>query len=141
MTKTNYAIPTNPIMNLMYYANRPVPSIEFHYIMNMSRDAFFQQIKHGFIPIHYKLEPTATVPSIFYSKSDWLYNNRHLLETMSVEEFLLQGSHVDFIFREKGNSVDIDAYFEKVYDLAVLLRRDTCPLRLLHQLWNLNGII
>jgi hypothetical protein len=60
---------------------------------------------------------------------------------MSVDDFLQMGSHVDFIFREKGNSVDIDAYFEKVYDLAVLLRRDTCPLRLLHQLWNLNGII
>jgi hypothetical protein len=86
MTKTNYAIPTNPIMNLMYYANRPVPSIEFHYIMNMSRDAFFQQIKHGFIPIHYKLEPTATVPSIFYSKSDWLYAFGHSERPKGVHE-------------------------------------------------------
>lgn len=141
MTKAKYTIPQNHIMSLMHFANHTVPSLEFHYIMNMSRDAFLQQIKHGFIPIHYTLEPVATVPSVFYSKTDWLYNNRHLLETMSVEEFLLQGSHVDFIFREKGKPVDIDAYLEKVYDLAVLLRRDTCPLRLLHQLWNLNGII
>lgn len=141
MATPNCAIPQSPIMSLMHFANRHVPSLEFHYIMNMSRDAFFQQIKHGFIPIHYTLEPVDTVPSVFYSKTDWLYNNRHLLETMSVEEFLLQGSHVDFIFREKGKAVDVDSYLENVYDLAVILRRDTCPLRLLHQLWNLDGII
>jgi hypothetical protein len=125
----------------MHFANRPAPSFEFHYIMNMSRDAFVQQIKAGFIPIHYRLDPVSTIPSVFYNKMDWLYNNRHLLETMSVEEFLLQGSHVDFIFRETAKTVDIDAYLEKVYDLSLILRKDTCSLRLLHQLWNLKGII
>lgn len=136
-----YSIPQNTVIHLMHFANRPVPSIEFHYIMNLSRDAFFQQIKHGFIPIHYTLEPVETVPSVFYSKADWLYNNRHLLETMSVEEFLLEGSHIDFIFREHGKAIDLDTYFENVVDLARIFRRDRCKLRLFHRLWNLNGII
>jgi hypothetical protein len=125
----------------MHYSNRPAPSLEFHYIMNMSRETFIQQINHGFIPIHYILEPATTVPSVFYNKIDWLYNNRHLLETMNVEEFLRQGSHVDFIFRENGKPVNIDSYFEILHDLAGTFRRETGALRLLHQLWNLNGII
>ena len=137
----HYPIPTRPIMNLMHFANRPVPSLGFHYIMNMSRDAFLQQIKHGFIPIHYTLEPVSTVPSIFYNKKDWLYNNRHLLETMSVEEFLLQGSHIDFIFREKAKPVDLDAYLETLCHLAGAFQKETCALRFFYQLWNLNGIV
>jgi len=137
----HYPIPPNNIMSLMYYANRPVPSLEFHYIMNMSREVFLQQIKHGFIPVHYTLEPASTIPSIFYNKTDWLYNNRHLLETMSVEEFLLQGSHIDFIFREKGKPVELDMYMETLYDLAGAFQKETCALRFFHQLWNLNGIV
>ena len=133
--------PSHSIMTLMNCANRPVPSMEFHYIMNMSKDVFLQQIKQGFIPLHYQLEPVSTIPSVFYNKTDWLYNNRHLLETMSLEDFLNQGIHVDFIFREHAKAVNVDLYLETIGDLARTIRKETCELRLLHHLWNLNGII
>lgn len=136
-----FMIPSTP-MNLMYFANRPIPSMEFHYIMNMTRETFMQQIKHGFLPLHYTLERGASpIPSVFYSKTDWFYNNRHLLETMSIDDFLSQGSHVDFIFREKAKAVDLELYLENMRDLAGIFSRDTCSLRLFHQLWNLDGLI
>jgi len=134
--------PPNHVMNLMSIANRQVPSLEFHYVMNMTRDHFVHQIKNGFIRIHYTPTPACTVPSVFYNKMDWLYNNRHLLETMSLDDFLLQGPHIDFIFRENGKPVDLDTYLETFYDLAGAIRKDACfSSRLFHQLWNLNGIV
>lgn len=138
---TNCFLPPSHVMNLMNYANRPAPSLEFHYVMNMTRDHFVHQIKNGFIRIHYTLGPVCTVPSVFYNKMDWLYNNRHLLETMSVEEFMLQGSHIDFIFRENGKPVDLDDYLNTLHDLAGALQKDACSLRFFHQLWNLNAIL
>ena len=136
-----YAV-SNYTLNLMNCANRPAPSLEFHYIMNMSRDVFLTHLKSGYIPpVHYFVEPGTTIPSVFYSKEDWWYNNRHLLETMSMDDFLRLGSHIDFIFREHGKHVDIDSYLENIHDIIGVTRPPCVSLRFLHQLWNLNGII
>jgi hypothetical protein len=136
-----YAL-SNCTLNLMNRANRPTPSLEFHYIMNMSRDMFLEHLKIGYLPIiHLFIEPRTTISSVFYSKEDWLYNNRHLLETMSVDDFLQMGSHVDFIFREHGKHVDLKSYLENMHDIIDAYRPACFSLRFLHRLWNLNGII
>ena len=129
-------------MNLMNIANRPAPSLEFHYIMNMSRDMFLEHLHNGYIPtIHLFIEPRTTIPSVFYSKEDWRYNNRHLLETMSVDDFLRLGSHIDFIFRERGKHIELDSYLENMHDIIGACRPVCFSSRFLHRLWNLNGII
>ena len=59
-----YAV-SNYTLNLMNFANRPAPSLEFHYIMNMSRDVFLTHLKSGYIPpVHYFVEPGTTIPGM-----------------------------------------------------------------------------
>ena len=72
-----YALP-NGVLTRMNRANLPSPSLEFHYIMNMSRDMFLEHLKNGYLPvIHLFIEPRTSIPSVFYSKEDWLYAFGH----------------------------------------------------------------
>jgi len=108
----------------MKRANRQATFLEMEFIMNMSKGAFLTYLRNGHIPV-FPLKPidqgATPKPSVFYSKKDWLYNNRHLLEYYSVETFVELGTHIDFIFRETGRAVDLDMYFDQLSDLAKLL--------------------
>jgi hypothetical protein len=112
------------VMKLMKRSNRQTTFLEMDYIMNMSKGTFLTYLRNGHIPV-FPLKPmdddATPIPSIFYCKKDWLYNNRHLLEYYSVEAFVELGSHVDFIFRETARAVDLDMYFDKLRDLATLI--------------------
>lgn len=108
----------------MKRANRKTSFLDMDYIMNMSKSMFLTYLRNGHLPI-FPLKPIDELaiprPSVFYTKHDWVYNNRHLLEYYSVEEFIELGSHIDFIFREMGRAVDPDMYFDKIRDLARLI--------------------
>ena len=117
---------SSTVTSLMNASNRRVEFMEFQFIMNMSRDMFLKHLRKGLIP-HFPLKPYIDEDDIrpkkkvFYNKDDWYYNNRHLLEYLSLEEFLGSGEHIDFIFRENGRAVDLDMYMQEIRDLAALL--------------------
>jgi len=109
---------------LLVQANRKCEIVEpeFQYIMNLSYEEFSQHVDKGYIPIFpLKLanEQNSTPKNaVYYSKMEWMYKNRHLLESMPQEEFIKCAEERDFIFKTNSSTIDLDNYIKTIYHLS-----------------------
>jgi hypothetical protein len=74
---------------------------EFEEIMNMSYNEFIHKLQNNSLPDfprNKKPKFHREMPGVFFSKSEWLYLNRHRLEYMLTNEFVSSGNHIDILF-------------------------------------------